>query len=156
MKFLILWSFLAFLSEWQKGKKREFCGRKSTLDGKFSRFGAAGKNFVKFLDKNTHVPTNCADISSWTSNISLHFWKNFTKTVNFFSDFQKISWKNQKLHLETPPSWWIFQWFSRFFSEKIDFSIFLNYVWKFWAQIRDQWRIWADKYSLLFEFYRIN
>ena len=50
-----------------------------------------------------------------------------------------------------------------FFGEKPDFGvikstflIFLNHFWKFWAQIRDQWRIWAEKCTLLFEFYRIN
>ena len=44
-----------------------------------------------------------SQISPWTAEILLLFWKNFTKTVNFLSVFQKISWKNQKLHLETPP-----------------------------------------------------
>ena len=39
---------------------------------------------------------------------------------------------------------------------KSTFLIFLNYFWKFWAQIFDQWRIWAQKCILLFEFYRIN
>ena len=38
-----------------------------------------------------------------TSKISLNLWTNFTKTVNFLSVFRKIMWKNQKLHLETPP-----------------------------------------------------
>jgi len=52
---------------------------------------------------------------------------------------------------------------SGFFSDFQDFGvikstflIFLNYFWKFWGQIRDQWRIWAEKCTLLFEFCRFS
>ena len=95
--------------------------------------------------------------------VDLRILRRYHSRLNFFM-CEILHWS--RIYVQNFQKWSpklrFFQ-ISGFFSDFQDFGvikstflIFLNYFWKFWAQIRDQWGIWAEKCTLLFEFCRFS
>ena len=112
----------------------------------FSSFSAKKRPHVEKLHVGFRVLT---DISFWIF-ACFNVKKNFSATSR---EEKKWFWAPFLRFFQVGV---FFSDFQDFGVIKSTFLIFLNHFWKFWAQILDQWRIWAEKSTLLFEFYRIK